>query len=54
MNNSLVIGASGGIAQALIAYLLDETTETIFAVSSKEMPSKYREIGERVTWLYCD
>ena len=54
MNNSLVIGASGGIAQALINYLLDETTDNIFAVSSKEMPSNYTEMGERVNWLSCD
>jgi len=37
--NALVLGASGGLAQALITqFLADETIETVIAVSSRQAP----------------
>lgn len=54
MNDALVIGASGGIAQALIRKLLKDSTGKVFAVSSKAVQPLMENADPRLEWLQCD
>jgi NAD(P)-dependent dehydrogenase (short-subunit alcohol dehydrogenase family) len=52
--NALVIGAGGGIAQALIERLLsDEPSAKIIAISRNPLPASLSE-NPRIQALYCD
>ena len=53
-NHALVIGASSGIADALIAQLLqDETLARVTAISRSSCPEKWRD-HPRICWLFSN
>ena len=52
--NGLVLGASGGLAQAVIARLLgDPAIETVIAVSSKPLPDSLQD-EQTLVWIQTD
>ena len=52
--NALVLGASGGLAQALIAqFVADQTINTVIAVSSKPAPENL-VVDKSLVWIQTD
>jgi len=50
-SNALVLGASGGLAQALITqFLADTAIETVIAVSSKPLPENL-QAEKSLLWM---
>lgn len=52
---ALVVGASGGIGQAVLDhYLAEPRFEYVIAVSRSRQPVELAHHGERLRWLVCD